>query len=123
VYEFEVRNRAGTYWFHPHPHGRTGKQVYFGMAEWLIVSDDEESAAGSPDGDYDILLIIQDRRFDNDNQLVYLSDSDSSGMTGEGMMGRRMGRMMGGEGMMGRGMMSDIDDGRHDGFSRGPHSR
>ena len=108
VYEFEVHNRAGTYWFHPHPHGRTGKQVYFGMAGLLIVSDDEESAAGLPDGDYDIPLIIQDRRFDNDNQLVYLSDSDSSGMTGEGMMGRGMGRMMGGEEMMGRGMMGDM---------------
>ncbi len=24
VYEFEVINRAGTYWFHPHPHGMTG---------------------------------------------------------------------------------------------------
>ncbi len=24
VYEFVVDNRAGTYWFHPHPHGRTG---------------------------------------------------------------------------------------------------
>ena len=32
VYEFEVRNRAGTYWYHPHPHGRTGPQVYAGMA-------------------------------------------------------------------------------------------
>ncbi|MEO7243745.1 MAG: multicopper oxidase domain-containing protein [Rubrivivax sp.] len=32
VYEFTVRNRAGSYWFHPHPHGRTGKQVYAGLA-------------------------------------------------------------------------------------------
>ncbi len=28
VYEFEVMDRAGTYWYHPHPHGRTGPQVY-----------------------------------------------------------------------------------------------
>jgi blue copper oxidase len=27
VYEFVVDNRAGTYWFHPHPHERTGFQV------------------------------------------------------------------------------------------------
>jgi len=32
VYEFEVRNRAGTYWYHPHPHGMTGPQVYGGLA-------------------------------------------------------------------------------------------
>ena len=32
VYEFIVDNRAGTYWFHPHPHERTGFQVYHGLA-------------------------------------------------------------------------------------------
>lgn len=31
-YEFEVSNRAGMYWYHPHPHGRTGFQVYQGLA-------------------------------------------------------------------------------------------
>ncbi len=40
IYEFEVRNRAGTYWYHPHPHGRTGPQVYGGLAGLLIVSDE-----------------------------------------------------------------------------------
>ena len=108
VYEFEVRNRAGTYWFHPHPDGRTGKQVYFGMAGLLIVSDDEESAAGLPGGDYDIPLIIQDRRFDDDNQLIYLSDNDSNSVIGEGMMRRGMGGMMGGGRMMGRGMAAGM---------------
>lgn len=24
IYEFEINNRAGTYWFHPHLHGKTG---------------------------------------------------------------------------------------------------
>lgn len=38
----------------------------------LLVSDDEESAAGVPGGDHDIPPIIQDRSFDADNQLVYL---------------------------------------------------
>lgn len=46
VYDFRVVNRAGSYWFHPHPHGRTGRQVYFGMAGLFLVSDDEE--AGQP---------------------------------------------------------------------------
>ena len=30
VYDFEVVNRAGTYWYHPHPHMRTGAQAYQG---------------------------------------------------------------------------------------------
>jgi len=72
VYEFQILNRAGTYWFHPHPHKITGPQVYKGLAGLFLVSDDEEKAAGLPSGEYDIPLIIQDRTFDADNQLLYL---------------------------------------------------
>ncbi len=82
VYEFEVLNRAGTYWYHPHPHGRTGPQVYAGMAGFFLVSDEEEDAANLPTGEYDMPMVLQDRRFDNDGQLVYL---------GNGMMDQMMG--------------------------------
>ena len=82
VYEFEVRNRAGTYWYHPHPHGMTGPQVYGGLAGLFLVSDDEEKAAGLPAGEYDIPLVIQDRAFDNRNQLIYLSGHRMEQMTG-----------------------------------------
>ena len=82
IYEFEVRNRAGTYWYHPHPHGITGPQVYGGLAGLFLVSDDEEKAAGLPSGEYDIPLVIQDRAFDNRNQLVYLSGHRMERMTG-----------------------------------------
>ena len=89
-----MENRAGTYWFHPHPHGLTGSQVYNGLAGLFIVSDEEEAALDLPAGAYDIPLVIQDRLFDNDNQFVYTAASD--GANG-GMMGRgRMGGMMGG---------------------------
>lgn len=74
VYEFIVDNRAGTYWFHPHPHGRTGVQVYGGLAGLFLVSDDEERAAGLPAGEFDVPWVIQDRVFDNTNQLVYLQN-------------------------------------------------
>ena len=73
-YEFPILNRAGPYWFHPHPHGRTGPQVYMGLAGLLLVSDDEEAAAGLPSGAYDLPLVIQDRTFDANNQLVYSAD-------------------------------------------------
>jgi FtsP/CotA-like multicopper oxidase with cupredoxin domain len=73
-YEFVVRNRAGTYWFHPHPHTRTGIQAYSGMAGLFIVHDDEESALGLPAGEFDLPLVIQDRLFDADNQLLYNGD-------------------------------------------------
>jgi FtsP/CotA-like multicopper oxidase with cupredoxin domain len=81
-YEFEVRNRAGTYWYHPHPHGITGPQVYGGLAGLFLVSDDEEQAAGLPAGEYDIPLVIQDRTFDGNNLLVYLSGHRMERMSG-----------------------------------------
>ena len=82
LYEFEVRNRAGTYWYHPHPHGITGPQVYGGLAGLFLVSDNEEQAAGLPTGEYDIPLVIQDRAFDDNKQLIYLSGRRMEQMTG-----------------------------------------
>ncbi len=82
VYEFTVANRAGTHWFHPHPHGRTGHQVYHGLAGLFLIGDSEEDAAGLPGGEFDLPLVIQDRSFDPDNQLIYL---------GRGMMERMIG--------------------------------
>jgi len=41
---FEVQNRSGLYWFHPHPHGFTAEQVYAGLAGLLVVTDDEDQA-------------------------------------------------------------------------------
>lgn len=72
VYEFVVNNRAGTYWFHPHPHGRTGHQVYQGLAGLFLI--DDELSTELPTGEYDIPVVIQDRRFDNQNQLIYLTN-------------------------------------------------
>lgn len=82
LYEFEVKNRAGTYWYHPHPHGRTGPQVYQGLAGLFLVSDEQERAVGLPDDEYDVPLVIQDRMFDPDNQLVYPSGHRMDQMTG-----------------------------------------
>ena len=88
TYNFTVADRAGTYWFHPHPHGRTGPQVYAGLAGLFIIKDDEEKSLALPSGEYDIPLIIQDRIFDSDNQLVY----SSSNMMGQmiGFLGNRV---------------------------------
>lgn len=80
-YDFTVRNRAGTYWFHPHPHQLTGGQAYFGLAGLFIVSDDEEAALGLPAGEYDLPLVLQDRLFDSENRLVYMTNMMDS-MTG-----------------------------------------
>jgi hypothetical protein len=42
IYEFEVINRAGTYWYHPHPDRLTGPQVYRGLAGLLLIAVEHE---------------------------------------------------------------------------------
>ena len=81
-YDFQVINRAGMYWFHPHPHGLTAVQVYYGLAGLFIVSDDEEVALGLPAGEYDLPLVIQDRTFDSQNEMVYLANGMMDSMIG-----------------------------------------
>ena len=81
-YDFQVINRAGMYWFHPHPHQLTAPQVYYGLAGLFIVSDDEEAALGLPAGEYDLPLVIQDRTFDSQNQMVYLANGMMDSMIG-----------------------------------------
>ena len=66
AYNFEVRDRAGLYWYHPHPHGLTAGQVYRGMFGLIEVEDDEEralrTALGLVPGRSEIPLMLQDRR-------------------------------------------------------------
>ncbi|MDI1229985.1 MAG: multicopper oxidase domain-containing protein [Methylobacter sp.] len=71
IYEFEILNRAGTYFYHAHTHSVTARQVYSGLAGLFIVSDDQEQSLNLPNGDQDVALVIQDRSFDGQNQLVY----------------------------------------------------
>lgn len=84
-YKFHVLNRAGTYWYHPHPDMRTGPQVYAGLAGMIIVTDDEEQNLALPRGEYDQPIIIQDRWFDENNQLQYY-DGGITGMHGDVVM-------------------------------------
>lgn len=74
VYEFEVSNRAGTYWYHPHPHQMTGGQVYYGLAGLLLIHDGEEDVYNLPQGDYDLPFVIQDRTFGENNRLQYVDN-------------------------------------------------
>jgi FtsP/CotA-like multicopper oxidase with cupredoxin domain len=109
VYEFEVINRAGTNWFHPHPDRLTGGQVYAGLAGLVLVSDEEEADLGLPTESYDIPIVVQDRTLNADNQLVYLGDGiGTSRNDGMGSMGNRGG--MNHDNMRMSGGMSNMMD-------------
>lgn len=47
MYRFKLpKNCAGTYWYHPHPHGDTPEQVYRGLAGLFIVRSKTDPLAG-----------------------------------------------------------------------------
>jgi FtsP/CotA-like multicopper oxidase with cupredoxin domain len=67
VYEFTVRpGTAGTYWYHPHPHHHTGRQVARGLYGGIVVraADDPLPATLT-----ERLLILSDNRFLPDGSL------------------------------------------------------
>lgn len=69
VYDFALRNQPATYWFHPHPHGRTAWQVYHGLAGLLLIDPAESQPAEATPRE--LALVLQDRRFDAAGALVY----------------------------------------------------
>lgn len=80
TYTLPINQRAGTYWYHPHPHGATARQVFMGMAGMFIVTDPEETALNLPPGELEIPIIIQDKRFAG-SSLDYSPSADEI-MTG-----------------------------------------
>ncbi len=67
-----VDQPAATLWYHSHPHGETAQQVYRGLAGMLLIDDPEADGAGLPAeyGVDDLPLVVQDKTFVDDGQLV-----------------------------------------------------
>lgn len=61
-YQFTINQRAGLSWYHPHAHGTTGKQVFQGLAGMFIIRDQEEAALKLPSDEYELPLVLQDKR-------------------------------------------------------------
>lgn len=68
-----IRQNEATAWYHPHPHEDTARQVYFGFGGLILIEDGTGARLGLPSayGDDDLPLILQDRLFDPDGDLVY----------------------------------------------------
>ncbi len=71
TYSFPVIQRAGTYFYHAHAYMLTAKHVYKGFAGLFIVDDDNEIPLGLPRGNFDVPLVIQDRRSSYQPQFTY----------------------------------------------------
>ena len=73
-YSFKIDQRSGMYWYHPHPHNKTAKQAYLGLAGVFLVRDKEEKKLNLPSGSLEVPLVIQDKRLDGKN-LTYNPNS------------------------------------------------
>lgn len=80
-FKFTVAQQAGTNWYHPHLHQLTGKQVTQGLSGLFIVESPEEKALNLPSGNFEVPLVIQDKRLNTDGTIKY-SPTMTEVMTG-----------------------------------------
>lgn len=81
---FKVDQPAALTWLHAHPCPSTAEQVWHGLAAAAIVQDDQEAQLPLPRnyGVDDLPIILQDRRFHENNQWDYRADYDPDGVAG-----------------------------------------
>ncbi|HBB35519.1 MAG TPA: bilirubin oxidase [Cyanobacteria bacterium UBA8803] len=82
---FYPNNRASTLWYHDHAVHKTSRHVYMGLAGMYIVEDEFERDLPLPKGDYEIPLIIQDKKFAKDGSLIF-DDLGQKGVYGDVML-------------------------------------
>lgn len=85
---FTVQQPAATLWFHPHPSGKTGEQVYKGLAGLIYINDKQSKKISLPKeyGVDDFPLVVQDRTFDKNDQFNYQQDYNADGTQGENIL-------------------------------------
>jgi bilirubin oxidase len=73
--DYKIDQPAATLWYHSHQLHQTGAQVYHGLAGMFIIDDEESQNLNLPStyGVDDFPVIIQDRDFNADGSLQYLT--------------------------------------------------
>lgn len=85
--EPDPSDRPSTMWYHDHVLDYTAQNVYRGLAGMFLFFDeldtgDERTGLRLPSGDYDVPLVLQDRRLDARSQLAY-DPLDHNGFLGD----------------------------------------
>ncbi|MEV4316138.1 multicopper oxidase family protein [Actinocrispum sp. NPDC049592] len=83
IYEYPLRQRPATLWYHDHTMGSTAPNNYRGLMGFHLIEDDENLPV--PRGDRDIPLMITDRSFAADGELLYpgMSHDSMAGVLGD----------------------------------------
>jgi spore coat protein A len=76
VYQYPNGQQATTLWFHDHTLGVTRLNVYAGLAAFYLIRDQFDTGLPNnplrlPAGNFEVELLIQDRQFDTNGQLLW----------------------------------------------------
>src|SRR5207247_11099846 len=87
THQQEISDFASTQWYHDHMMDLTGQNVYMGLAGFYLLKDELEKGlidGGTlPADSFDIPLVVQDRVFDQNAQLVFQpADDELNGWLG-----------------------------------------
>ncbi len=78
--QFTVLDKASTYWYHPHFHGKTAEHAIKGAAGIIIVRDVDEAQLNLPRtyGVDDFPIVVQSAQLDSNNQFMPFGMQDST---------------------------------------------
>jgi spore coat protein A len=86
-YNYVNRQEATTLWFHDHALGMTRLNVYSGMAGFYLLRDGRDTGTANnslhlPAGGFEQELMVADRQFDTQGQLLFPDGTPSDNPTG-----------------------------------------
>lgn len=71
TYQYPNDQPATMLWYHDHAVGITRLNVIAGLAGLYLIRSDEEDALGLPKGAFEIPIVLQDKRFNQDGSIFY----------------------------------------------------
>jgi FtsP/CotA-like multicopper oxidase with cupredoxin domain len=71
TYTYPNSQEAATLWYHDHALGITRLNVYAGLAGFYLLRDPANEPANLPSGPYEREIVIQDKMFDTNGQILY----------------------------------------------------
>jgi spore coat protein A, manganese oxidase len=77
LYHYPNHQDAAMLWYHDHALGINRLNVYAGLVGAFFVRDDVEDSLNLPKGKYEVPLVLFDRLFTEDGQLLYPVSSDA----------------------------------------------
>lgn len=87
TYNYVNTQEATTLWFHDHALGVVRENVYAGLAGFFLIRDNRDSGLANnpitlPSGNQEVELLIEDRQFDSNGQVLFPDGTPAENPTG-----------------------------------------